>query len=301
LERIAAQPAVPPDELTVEAVRQALRNMLTSNATRTPVHTVEDLTIPGAAGQPMQARIYRPSASTPQGLLLYLHGGGWIAGDLAAYDPLCRELAVAGQCLVVAIEYRLAPEHKFPAAPLDCYAALGWLARNAATLGGDPRRLAVGGDSAGGNLAAVVAQLARDRHGPVLTFQLLVYPVTVNEFDSGSYREFAEGYLLTREAMISHWKQYLPNLAAGNLPMASPLRATTLAGLPPALIITAEYDPLRDEGETYGRRLGEAGVTVQLRRYEGELHAFFSLGQYFDQGRDAVREAGAALRRSFGQ
>ena len=299
LDRMAARPAVPPDQVTVEMARAALRLLLAPPEHPGPaVETVRDLLIPGGDGQPMPARVYRPQSALPLPVLLFLHGGGWIAGDLAGHDPLCRELALASHCLIVAVEYRLAPEHPFPAAPLDCLAALGWVAAHAGELGGDATRLAVGGDSAGGNLAAAVTQLVRERGGPEIAFQLLVYPVTDHAFDTPSYLQFAEGYLLTRVAMEWHWDLYLPNAAAGGSPIASPLRAASLAGLPPALVITAEYDPLRDEGEAYARRLAEAGVAVQVVRYDGMLHAFFSLGRYFDQGREAVAVAGAALRRA---
>jgi len=299
LDMMTAVPAPPIEELTVEMARQSLAALFANVGRVTPVAAVRDLAIPGAVGQPMRARAYTPPGQGPFPVLLFLHGGGWVAGDLESYDPLCRELTNASGCLLVAIEYRLAPEHKFPAAQLDSHAALSWIAEHAATLGGDPRRLAVGGDSAGGNLAAVVAQMARDRGGPALALQLLVYPVTNHDYSTGSYRDFADGYLLTRAGMVWNWNHYLPNEEAGRNPMASPLRASSLTGLAPAFIVTAEYDPLRDEGEAYAARLRDAGVPVELRRYDGMLHAFFSLGDYVDDGRRAVADAGAALRRAF--
>jgi len=302
LDQVAAEAKAPLADTTPAMARDRLRAFLNSpGELLTPVGAVRDLSIPGSERQRMRARAYTPRHAPAEALptLLFIHGGGWVAGDLEAYDPLCRELCNASGCLVVAIEYRLAPEHKFPAAPLDCYAALLWLASNAAWLGGDPLRIAVAGDSAGGNLAAVVAQMARDRGGPALRFQLLVYPVIDHAFDTPSYRDNAEGYLLTAEGMRWNWRQYLPDDATGRDPMASPLRATNFAWLPPALVITAEYDPLRDEGEDYALRMRAAGVPVELRRYEGMLHAFFSLGRLFDTGRIAVAHAGAALRASF--
>ncbi len=302
LDLVAAQPREALADTTPALARDRLRAFLNSPGEHlTPVGAVRDLSIPGDAGQRMPARAYTPRHAPAGALptLLFIHGGGWVAGDLEGYDPLCRELCNASGCLVVAIEYRLAPEHKFPAAPLDCYAALLWLAANATWLGGDPHRIAVGGDSAGGNLAAVVAQMARDRGGPALRFQLLVYPVTDHSFETLSYRECAEGFLLTAEGMRWNWSHYLPGDAAGADPMASPLRAKNFAWLPPALVITAEYDPLRDEGEDYALRMRAAGVSVELRRYDGMLHAFFSLGRLFDTGRVAVAHAGAALRASF--
>jgi acetyl esterase len=197
------------------------------------------------------------------------------------------------------MEYRLAPEHKFPAAPEDCYAATCWVATNAAAIGGDPGRIAIGGDSAGGNLTAVVAQMARDRGGPALVYQLLVYPVTNYGSDTASYRENADGYLLTRDAMVWFWNHYLRSAADGNNPLASPLRTHDLRGLPPAMVLTAEFDPLRDEGEAYAMRLQEAGVPVTLKRYAGTIHGFFSLGAVLDQGKQAMADAAAALRTIF--
>jgi acetyl esterase len=302
LDLVATERRLELADTTAVMARDRLRAFLNSpGEILSPVGMVRDLSIPGDGGHRMAARAYTPrhAPAGPLPTLLFIHGGGWVAGDLEAYDPTCRELCNASGCLVVAIEYRLAPEHKFPAAPLDCYSALLWLASNAAWLGGDPHRIAVSGDSAGGNLAAVVAQMARDRGGPAIRFQLLVYPVTDHRFDTQSYRDCAEGYLLTAEGMRWNWGHYLPNDAAGRHPMASPLRAANFAWLPPALVITAEYDPLRDEGESYALRMRAAGVAVELRRYDGMLHAFFSLGRLFGTARVAMTHAGEALREAF--
>lgn len=299
LDSMAAESRVPIAETTPAMARERLRALLNPpEQPLAPVDAVRELEIPGAAGNAMRAWAYTPRNAPPVPLpvLLYLHGGGWVAGDLEGYDPLCRELCNASGCLLLAIEYRLAPEHSFPAAPLDCYAALLWLAGNAASIGGDPLRMMVGGDSAGGNLAAVVAQMARDRGGPEIRFQLLVYPVTDFACDTASHRDNGVGYLLTTEGLRMHWNEYLQQAGAGRDPMASPLRAPNLAGLPPALVITAEYDPLCAEGEDYALRMRTAGVEVELRRYDGMIHAFFSLGRLFDAGRAAVAQAGAALR-----
>jgi acetyl esterase len=247
----------------------------------------------------MPTRIYTPYGTGPFPVLVYFHGGGWVIGNLEAYDATCRALTKAAGCIVIAMEYRLAPEHTFPAAPEDCYAATCWVAANAAAIGGDPRRIAIGGDSAGGNLTAVVAQMARDRGGPALVYQLLVYPVTNYDYDTASYRENADGYLLTRDAMVWFWNHYLRSAADGDHPLASPLRASDLRGLPPAMVLTAEFDPLRDEGEAYARRLQEAGVPVTLKRYTGMIHGFFSLGTVLDQGKQAMADAAAALRAIF--
>ena len=298
LEQLAASGAPPLHELSVAEARQIIVTLFGTTDTPEPIGTVEERTIPGAAGA-MPARIYTPQGRGPFPLLVYFHGGGWVIGNLEAYDPTCRALTNAAGCIVVAMEYRLAPEHKFPAAPEDCYAALQWVATHAAAIGGDPTRLAIGGDSAGGNLTAVVAQMVRDRGGPHLVYQLLVYPVTDYNFDTASYRENADGYLLTKDAMVWFWNHYLRSAADGSNPLASPLRAPNLRGLPPALILTAEFDPLRDEGEAYAARLREAGIPVTLKRYNGMIHGFFSLGAVFDQGQQAMAEAATGLRAAF--
>jgi len=298
LEQLAAAGAPPLHELSVAEARQVLVALFGTQGEPEPVGAVEERTIPGAGGE-MLTRIYRPYGTGPFPVLVYFHGGGWVIGDLEAYDATCRALTNAAGCLVVAMEYRLAPEHKFPAAPEDCYAATCWVAANAAAIGGDPGRIAVGGDSAGGNLTAVVAQMARDHGGPALVYQLLVYPVTNYGYDTASYRENADGYLLTRDAMVWFWDHYLRSAADGNNPLASPLRANDLRGLPPAMLLTAEFDPLRDEGEAYAMRLQEAGVPVTLKRYAGTIHGFFSLGAVLDQGKQAMADAAAALRTIF--
>jgi acetyl esterase len=255
--------------------------------------------IPDADGHPMRLRFYVPPDAPPGPLptLVFFHGGGWVTGDLDTHDPTCRWLTVLSGCQVVAVEYRCAPEAKFPAAPRDAYAALQWLVAHASGQGVDATRLAVGGDSAGGNIAAAVTLMARDHGGPALVFQLLVYPVTHHAFDTPSYRQYADGFLLTRAGMQWNWNHYLPDAASGRDPLASPLLAPDLAGLPPALLITAECDPLRDESEAYGRRLAAAGVPVEMRRHDGMLHAFFTLEHLFDDSHAALAHAGAALRR----
>jgi acetyl esterase len=298
LDQLAASGAPPLHELSVAEARQVIVTLFGTTDAPEPVGLVQDWTIPGAAGE-MPARLYTPSGHGPFPVLVYFHGGGWVIGNLEAYDATCRALTNAAGCIVVAMEYRLAPEHKFPAAPEDCYAAARWVAANASAIGGDPRRVAIGGDSAGGNLTAVVAQIARNRGGPALCHQLLVYPVTDYNFDTASYQENADGYLLTRDAMVWFWNHYLRTAADGSNPMASPLRAADLRGLPPAMVLTAEFDPLRDEGEAYAARLEEAGVPVTLKRYNGMIHGFFSLGAVLEQGKQAITDAAAALRAAF--
>jgi acetyl esterase len=265
---------------------------------RPEIAVVKDLEIPGPAGG-IPVRVYRP---TPQGdlpVLVYFHGGGWAICNLETHDATCRQLANAAGCAVVSVDYRLAPEHRFPVGAEDCFAALEWVAKNAAAIGADPRRIAIGGDSAGGNLAAVVALMARDRKGPRLCHQLMVYPVTDYAFDTPSYAENAQGPLLTRDTMRAFWKLYIQREEDGRNPYASPLRARDLAALPPAHVITAEYDPLRDEGEAYGKRLAAAGVPVVVRRYDGMVHGFLGFTELVDCARDAMADVARELQRSF--
>ena len=260
-----------------------------------PVAKVENRTIPGPAGE-IPVRVYTPAGSRPFPGLVFFHGGGFVMCSLDSHDGQCRSLANAAGCVVVSVDYRLAPEHPYPAAPEDCYAATLWVARNGSELGIDTARLAIGGDSAGGNLTAVTALRARDRGGPRLRFQLLVYPVTDFAFETPSYRENGEGFFLTEGMMRWFWGHYLDAPDRGAEPYASPLRAADLSGLPPGLCITAEYDPLRDEGEAYAVRLREAGVDVRTSRYDGMFHGFFGMGAQVDKARVAIAEAGAALR-----
>ena len=241
-------------------------------------------------------RVYKPANATkPLPVLVYFHGGGWVLGNLDSHDANCRSLCLGADVLVVSVDYRLAPEHPFPAAIDDCYAVTRWLSTNAASLGGDPSRLAVSGDSAGGNLAAATALLARDRGGPKIAFQLLVYPVADADFERPSYRENASGYLLSRSTMMWFWDQYVPDKTQRKDDRCAPIHAQSLANLPPALIITAEYDPLRDEGEAYAERLRADGVPVTLRRYDGMIHGFFGNAR-IDDGKRALEEANEALR-----
>jgi len=244
-----------------------------------PVGATEDRQIPGPAGE-IPVRVYRPEGKAPFPLIVFFHGGGFVFCGLNTHDGLCRTLCRRVGAVVVSADYRLAPEAPFPAAPEDCYAATCWAAEHAAELEADAARMAVAGDSAGGNLAAVVSLMARDRGGPALCHQALLYPVTNYDFDTDSYRENAEGYFLTREGMRWCWNHYLQKDEDKENPLASPLRAADLAKLPAASVITAEYDPLRDEGEAYARRLEEAGVSTWLKRYKGTIHGFLSLPDF---------------------
>lgn len=266
-----------------------------------PVARVENRPIPGPGGE-IPVRIYWPAGDGPFGALVYFHGGGWVAGGLDMTDQSCRLLTNKGNCVTVSVDYRLAPEHKFPAAIEDGYAALTWVAGHAADLNCDPARIAVGGASAGGNIAAALALMARDRKGPRLAYQLLVYPVTSSACDTPSHRQFANDsyYFLTSADAKWVWEQYLASDADRTNPYASPAHAKTLAGLPPAFVITAEYDPLRDEGEAYAARLREEGVPVAFKRYAGVTHAFFGMTAAIEKARIAVADAGAALRVAIG-
>jgi acetyl esterase len=213
-----------------------------------------------------------------RGVIVYLHGGGWVIGTIDEYDTLARKLAERTSCAVVLVEYRLAPEHRYPVAVDDCYAALEWVADNAEQIAGRPGvPLIVAGDSAGGNLTAVMAQRSRDRNGPTIDLQVLVYPVTDVDFDRASYTAADNQLILTREAMVWFWDHYVPDAGRRNEPDASPLRAASLAGLAPAVVLTAEHDVLRDEGEAYAEALAAAGVPVDFRRHDGQTHGFFSL------------------------
>jgi len=264
-----------------------------------PLAEVTDSKIPGPAG-PMAIRIYRAPLADNQPGMVYFHGGGFVIGSLNSHDGTCRRLCHNAGCTVISVDYRLAPEHRFPAAVDDSFAAALWVAENAKSLKIDPARIAVAGDSAGANLAAVVALIARDNGGPKFVHQLLTYPVTDMACKSQSYITNGEGYFLTREMMGWFAKQYMPAGQDPEDPVLSPLYAKDLSGLPPATVITAEYDPLRDEGEDYARRLQAAGVPTQLRRYDGVIHGFFSMNGMIDQADDAHAFAAGELRKAFG-
>ena len=259
---------------------------------------VENYTIAGPVVE-IPLRIYTPEAIAPFPLLVYFHGGGWVIGDLETVDSICRTLANQANCVVVSVDYRLAPEHKFPAALEDAYAATKWVAQNASDLNGDKTRIAVAGDSAGGNLAAAVALMARDRGEPPLVYQLLIYPATQYNANTESYRQNGEDYLLTTDDMTWFWNHYLAREADGNNSYASPLLESNLSNLPPTLILTAEFDPLRDEAEAYAVRLQDAGVSVKSSRYDGTIHGFVNMAKMLSQGQEALAEAGAELASAF--
>jgi acetyl esterase len=260
------------------------------------VQKVENIKIEGPEGE-IPLRIYTPDGSGPFPALLYFHGGGWVIGTLDTHDSLCRAMANGAACIVVSVDYRLAPEHKFPAAVEDVYAATKWASDNAHRINVDPARIAVGGDSAGGNLAAVVSLLARDRGGLPLVYQLLIYPViNLASFDTTSYREHGEGYILTTESMKYYRGHYIKSEEDAHNPYASPILAPDLGGLPSALVLTAEIDVLTDESEAYAKRLTQAGVSTKYTCYEGVIHPFLSFLGVLDRARDAMAEVNAELR-----
>jgi acetyl esterase len=282
-------------DMTPEQARAAFDQMRQLGGAPDSVGRVEDRTIPGPAGD-LKARVYTPSGEPPFPVMVFFHGGGWVIGDLESHDSLCRTLTNASGSMIVAVDYRLAPEHKFPAAVDDCYAAARWVADHAADLGADPSRLGVGGDSAGGNLSAVVSLLARDRGGPKFAYQLLIYPATDSAMNMPSVRENGEGYFLTFQDMVWFTNHYIRGAGDKLNPLVSPLLAADHAGLPAAIIVTAEFDPLRDEGEAYGEKLRQAGVSVKVRRYDGTIHGFLSMSGVISRGQDAARDVGADVR-----
>jgi acetyl esterase len=270
-----------------------------SNPEPPELKSVETLAIPAPHGS-IPARIYTPKTlRTKDGLapiLVFFHGGGWVIGDLDSHDVVCRKLADEGQLLVVSVDYRLAPEHKFPAAVDDAIAATKWIAANAKQFGADAARLLVGGDSAGGNLAAVVAISARDGNGPAIAGQVLIYPATDFTMAHPSHREPETSILLTHSVIKWFRDHYLNGAADVGDWRASPARANTLVGLPPAYVLTAGADPLRDEGDEYAARLKEAGVPVTYRTFPGQFHGFFTMGKLLQQANVAAKEIGVWLK-----
>ncbi len=279
-------------------LRQQLRTMVGLMDEPAPaLSRIEDIHIPGPAGS-IGARVYDPAAASTslRPVVAYFHGGGWVQGDLETHHGLCARLALRSGALVVAVDYRLAPEHKFPAAVEDCLAVYRWLRAHAGGLGGDPARVGLAGDSAGGNLSAVVSQLSA-RAGGVPTCQVLIYPAVDYALDTPSHRELEEAHVIPRDRILWYMEQYLRGEADREDPRAAPLRASDLAGQPPTLVITAGFDPLRDEGLAYADRLRAAGVAVVYHEYPGQIHAFVSLTKAIPQGLACTMEIGAYLRQ----
>lgn len=300
---LAAQGGPPIYKLSVEAARGVLSGAQAGEVEKLPVE-IDDRIIPGVGGGEISLRILRPqNGMSTLPIVMYFHGGGWVLGDKNTHDRLVREIANGANAAVVFVNYTPSPEARYPVAIEEAYAATKWIAENGQALRMDPARLAVVGDSVGGNMAAAVTMLAKERGGPEIIFQLLFYPVTDADFETPSYQQYAEGPWLTREAMRWFWDNYAPDIHARAEPTASPLRATIqqLKGLPPALVITDENDVLRDEGEAYARRLMQAGVPVMATRYIGTIHDFVMLNAITGTPapRAAIAQANDALRKVF--
>ncbi|HEX2916091.1 MAG TPA: alpha/beta hydrolase [Chloroflexia bacterium] len=292
--------APPLHTVPIELLRQGEAASVAMLGAPEPVAKVENREIDGPAG-PVPVRIYTPEGHGPFPILIIMHGGGWILGNLDTFDVYNRAVTNRAGCISISVDYRLAPENKFPVPLEDCYAVLQWAAEHGAQLGGDSKRLAILGDSAGGNLAAGLALLARDRGGPKIIFQVLVNPA-LEYPDPGtpSMQELGDGkYGISRESLRYGLDIYLQGEADRQNPYFAPPRSDNLAGLPPALVLTAEYDPLRDEGEIYAEKLREAGVSVQAKRYDGVLHGWVVMAVMMDKGKQALIDIGAALRAVF--
>jgi acetyl esterase len=277
LTEMAASGVKPIHESTPDEVRNLTAQLAGLYGTGPAMARVEQHRIPVGDGATIGVRVLVPEG-TPRGVFIYYHGGGWvIGGDIDEYDTLGRKLAARTHCAVVLVDYRLAPEHRYPVAVDDSYAALEWVAAHLPEIARADTPIIVGGDSAGGNLAAIVSRRSRDRRGPPIAFQALVYPVTDADLDNTSYSNEENQLLLSKQSMVWFWDHYLPDIERRKEMDASPLRAPDLSGLPPAVVITAEYDVLRDEGEAYADRLAEAGVAVDRHRHPGQMHGFFTL------------------------
>jgi acetyl esterase len=291
--------AHPPNyTLPVSEVRRISKSMVKRFAVSQPrVALVRDVFAP-VNNTKIPIRVYVPKKRADRPSLVYYHGGGWVVGDLDTPDWICRSIASLADCIVFSVDYRLAPENKFPTPVEDCYWAAKWVSETGFERYADPKRLAVGGDSAGGNLAAAVCLMARDRGGPKISFQLLICPITNHAFDTESYRKYADGYLLTLKDMEWFWTHYLRDSTDAKNPYASPLLGD-LRSLPPALVMTAEYDPLRDEGEAYAKRLQQAGISVRSVRYDSMPHTWTDFPQ-LKQSETAMEQAAAELRSVLG-
>jgi acetyl esterase len=303
LDALAAKGGPQIHELSVDAARGVLRNAQGGKIAKHPAE-IEDRTIPGGPKGQVAIRIVRPTGSAGAlPVVIYFHGGGWVLGDVDTHDRLIREIANGANAAVVFVNYSRPPEARYPVPIEEAYAATKWVSANGKTIHVDSSRLAVAGDSVGGNMAAAVTLLAKQRGGPPIHFQVLFYPVTDADFDTPSYQQFAQGYFLTRQSMKWFWDQYAPDVAIRMQATASPLRATIdqLRGLPPALVINGECDVLRDEGEAYARKLIQAGVHVTALRYLGTIHDFVMLNAITDTpaARSAIAQANDTLHKVF--
>jgi acetyl esterase len=294
LDAMAAMDGPKLHELSPTDARAMFEAMRTTPPTSPELASVVDAKVPSPDGHVIPIRVYRPAGVEDPAVCVYFHGGGWVIGSIESHDAACRELAARSGCAVVSVEYRLSPETPFPGPLDDCVAATEWVAANGAEIGVDGSRLVVAGDSAGGNLAAAVTLVARERGGPDIAAQVLVYPATDLTLSHASIEENGEGYFLTADAMRWFTGHYGGDAATD--PLVSPLHADDHTGLPPALVITAEYDPLRDEGEAYAAKLDAAGVPTTVHRYDGQIHGFLGLFPLLDDGRAALDEIAEAVR-----
>lgn len=287
------------EKLPLDQARLAFEKMSQMSCTPPPPVThIEDRQIAGPGGQ-IPLRIYSPFLEGTHPVLVYYHGGGWVIGNIESHDSLCRQLANQSQCIVISVDYRLAPEHKFPAAVEDAYAAVQWVANHAEEIHVDAHRIAVGGDSAGGNLAAVVCLMAKKESSPSIAFQLLIYPATGMSSDTNSHKENGEGYFLTKDLMTWFTSCYIQSVEDLDNPYVAPLKAQDFSGLPPAFVLTGEFDPLRDEGEAYAEKLRNAGVCVESKRYEGMIHGFICMDGFLEKGKQAIADSAHALQNAF--
>ena len=303
LDAIASMGLPPFETLSLEESRMAIESIRNFMVPVEEVASVEDLDIPGPEC-PIGMRIYRPEGEGPLPAVFYFHGGGFCTGSLDLVDPMCRLLANRSGCMVISVDYRLAPEHPYPAAVTDAYVAISWVGAYGERFGVDTSRLAVAGDSAGATVATAACMFIRDKNlgEPEITLQYLLCPVTdLVKFETPSYQEFGEGYLLTTEMMRAWKANYLTGREEDTHyePYCSPVREKKLANLPPAIIVTAEYDVLRDEGEAFGRLLPMHGVMSEVRRIDGMIHQFFWFGGAIDRGREILEEVGSDLRMTF--
>jgi acetyl esterase len=300
LQQMGAAPMPSFSALSPQGARQFSKAMFPTADEPEPVGDVMDLSI---TDEGIPIRVYVPEREGPYPTLVYLHGGGWVIGDLDMYDATCRAITNAADCMVVSVDYRLAPEHEFPVPLEDCYAAAEWVFDTAEAMQVDTDNVAIGGDSAGGNLAAAVTQMARNRDGPSFAHQLLIYPVTDHSYDTPSYEDNSEGYLLTKADMEWFWDHYLRDDIDGQNPYASPLKAQDLQGLPPATVVTCGFDPLRDEGAAYAKELEEAGVDTNHIHYEDAIHGIAQLlvdPMELTRARDLISDVGEEMKTTLG-
>jgi acetyl esterase len=288
-------------QLAPSDAKEGIKGLILYGGPPEPLSSVEDRSIPGPHGD-IPLRIYTPEGDGPFGVLQYMHGGGWEVGSIYTHDPVCRTIAHRARCIVVSVDYRLTPEFMYPVQVNECYTVLQWIAEQAHTFRGDTAHIAVGGDSAGGNLAAVMTLKARDEHGPALKFQCLIYPVTdYYQPERSSYQKFGDGYFLAALDMKNFFELYLPQGFDRDDPYIFPLRAQNLSHLPPALILNADHDVLLDEGVAYAEHLKQAGVPVQHSIYSGCIHTFINLRGQLDQSSMAHDELAATLKAAFAQ